>query len=101
MNIMFQHFGKILKFGHQFWTEEKLDIGVYCFDTLWVEHVDETALSLAVQEIEAFLCFCIFGDIRKFKMAAILDRRKYFGNWAEFIALLPCGPKVSTKLLYL
>ena len=30
-------------------------------DTLWVENFDEIALSRTVKEIEANLCFAIFG----------------------------------------
>ena len=30
---------------------------VLCLDTLWVENVDEIALSRAVKEIQAVLCF--------------------------------------------
>ena len=34
---------------------------VHSFDTLWVENFDEIALSHMVKEIEAILCFSIFG----------------------------------------
>ena len=34
---------------------------VQCSDTLWVENFDEIALSGTVKEIEANLCFAIFG----------------------------------------
>ena len=34
---------------------------VVCRDTLWVENVDEIALSRTVTEIEANLCFSIFN----------------------------------------
>ena len=34
---------------------------VQCSDTLWVENFDEIALSRTVKEIEANLCFAIFG----------------------------------------
>ena len=49
---------------------------VHCLDTLWVENFEEMALSRTVKEIEANLCFCIFGE--KFKMAAIFGERKIF-----------------------
>ena len=35
---------------------------VHCSDTLWVENFDEIALSHTVKEIEANLCFAIFGE---------------------------------------
>ena len=34
---------------------------VHSSDTLWVENFDEIALSRTVKEIEANLCFAIFG----------------------------------------
>ena len=34
-------------------------------DTLWVENFDEIALSRTVKEIEAILCFAIFGKNSK------------------------------------
>ena len=34
---------------------------VHSLDTLWVENFDEIALSRTVKEIEAILCFSIFG----------------------------------------
>ena len=39
--------------------------GVQCSDTLWVENFDEIALSRMVMEIEANLCFAIFGKNSK------------------------------------
>ena len=36
-----------------------------CSDTLWVENFDEIALSRTVKEIEANLCFAIFGKNSK------------------------------------
>ena len=38
---------------------------VECSDTLWVEIFDEIALSRTVKEIEANLCFAIFGKNSK------------------------------------
>ena len=51
---------------------------VQCSDTLWVQNFDEITLSRTVKEIEANLCFAIFGKIRKFKMAAIFEKGKIF-----------------------
>ena len=38
---------------------------VHSLDTLWVENFDEIALSRSVKEIEANLCFAIFGKNSK------------------------------------
>ena len=38
---------------------------LHCLDTLWVENFDEMALSRTVKEIEANLCFAIFGKNSK------------------------------------
>ena len=38
---------------------------VHSLDTLWVEYSDEIALSRTVKEIEAILCFPIFGKNSK------------------------------------
>ena len=38
---------------------------VHFLDTLWVENFDEIALSHTVMEIEANLCFAIFGKNSK------------------------------------
>ena len=40
---------------------------VHYLDTLWVENFDEIALSRTVKEIEANLCFAIFGKNSKFQ----------------------------------
>ena len=45
-------------------------------DTLWVENFDEIALSRTVKEIQAILCFSIFG--KNSKMAAIFGEGKTF-----------------------
>ena len=81
---MFFHFlAKIQKIenGHHFWRGEiffqKLP-RVHFSENLWVENFDEIALSHTVKEIEANLCFAIFGKNSKFKMAAIFGERKFF-----------------------
>ena len=51
---------------------------LHSLDTLWVENFDEIALSRTVKEIEANLCFAIFGKNSKFKMAAIFGEGKIF-----------------------
>ena len=71
---------------------------VHCLDTLWVENF---TLSRTVKEIEANMRFSIFG--KSSKKAAIFGESKifFFENCQEYIAYIPCGPKISTKLLYL
>ena len=64
---MFSHFFE--KFENSKWPPflknfSKVGV-VYSLDTLGVENFDEIALSLTVKEIEAFLCFCIFGENSK------------------------------------
>ena len=48
---------------------------VQCSDTLWVENFDEIALSRTVKEIEANLCFAIFG-----KNSKIQNGRHFWGR---------------------
>ena len=48
---------------------------VQCSDTLWVENFDEIALSRTVKEIEANLCFAIFG-----KNLKIQNGRHFWGG---------------------
>ena len=74
----------------------------HSLDTLWVENFDEIALSRTVKEIEANLCFAIFG-----KNSKIQNGRHFWGggnfflNYQEYNAQIPCGPKILTKSLYL
>ena len=48
---------------------------VHSLDTLWVENFDEIALSHTVKEIEANLCFAIFG-----KNSKIQNGRHFWGG---------------------
>ena len=48
---------------------------VRCSDTLWVENFDEIALFHTVKEIEANLCFAIFG-----KNSKIQNGRHFWGE---------------------
>ena len=54
----------------------KLQKRVHSLDTLSVENFDKIALSHTVKEIEANLCFAIFG--KNSKMAAIFGEGKIF-----------------------
>ena len=48
---------------------------VHSLDTLWFENFDEIALSRTVKEIEANLCFAIFG-----KNSKIQNGRHFWGG---------------------
>ena len=63
--------------GRHMWEEEnfwKLP-RVHSLDDLWVENFDEIALSRTVKEIEANLCFAIFG-----KNSKIQNGRHFWGG---------------------
>ena len=55
---------------------------VHALDTLWVENFDEIALSHTVKEIEANLCFAIFGQNSKWP--PFLGRGKFLENCKEY-----------------
>ena len=57
--------------GNFFWKLQRL----HSLDTLWVENFDEIALSRTVKEIEANLCFTIFGQNSK-----IQNGRHFWGG---------------------
>ena len=59
---------------------------VQCSDTLWVENFDEIALSRTVKEIEANLCFAIFGKNSKIQNGRhFLGRGKFLENCKDCI----------------
>ena len=61
---------------------------------LWVENFDEIALSGTVKEIEANLCFAIFG--KKFensKWPPFLGRGNFFGKLQIAFLRYPVGRK--------
>ena len=64
--------------GKIFWKLQR----VHSLDTLWVENFDEIALSRMVKEIEANLCFAIFG--KNSKWTPFLGRGKFFENCKEY-----------------
>ena len=68
-------------------------------DTLRVENFDEIALFQTVKEIQANLCFAIFG--KNSKWPPFLGRGKFFENCQKYISQISCGSKISTKSLYL
>ena len=59
---------------------------VHFLDTLWVENFDEIALSCTVKEIEAILCFAIFGKNSKNQNGRhFWGGGKFFENCKEYI----------------
>ena len=55
-------------------------------NTLWVENFDEIALSCTVKEIEANLCFAIFGKNSKIQNGRhFWGGRKFLENFAQSI----------------
>ena len=78
-NLCFAILAKIRKFkmaaifgeGKIFGKLQRL----HSLDTLWVENFDEIALSRTVKEIEANLCFAIFG-----KNSKIQNGRHFWGG---------------------
>ena len=59
---------------------------VHSLDTLWVENFDEIALSRTVKEIEANMCFAIFGQkFENSKWPPFLGRGKFFENCKDYI----------------
>ena len=76
---MFCHFWQ--KFENSKWPpflrrENFLKIAkITLIDTLWVENSDEITLSCTVKEIEANLCFAIFG-----KNSKIQNGRHFWGG---------------------
>ena len=57
---------------------------VHSLDTLWVENFDEIALSHTVKEIEANLCFAIFGKNSKIQNGRhFWGGENFFKNWQK------------------
>ena len=83
--------------GKFFWKLKR----VHSLDTLWVENFDEITLSRTVKEIKAILCFAIFGKNPKIQNGHHFWGGEIFSKIAEYLPYIPCGSKISTKLLYL
>ena len=102
--LCFAIFGKNLKIqnGHHFWGGEnflKIAKSTF-FRYLWVENFDEITLSRTVKEIQAILCFAIFGKNSKNQNGC------HFWGGENFLKIakstfVSCGSKISTKSLYL
>ena len=74
---------------------------LHSLDTLWVENFDEIALSGTVKEIEANLCFAIFGKNSKIQNGRHFWGGENFWKIAEYIPYIPFGSKILPKSLYL
>ena len=84
--------------GKIFWKLQR----VHYLDTLWVENFVEIALSRTVKEMEANLCFAIFGKNSKIQNGRhFWGGENFFENCQDYNAGIPCGSKISTKSLYL
>ena len=69
---------------------------------LWVENFDEIALSRTVKEIEANLCFAIFGKNSKIQNGRqFWGGEKFFGNLQRLHSLDTLWVENLTKSLYL
>ena len=109
--LCFCIFGENLKNqnGRHFWREENF-LSLYYSDTLWVKNFDEIALSLIVKEIEANLCFCIFGENLKNQNGRHVWREEIFWGlyylytlWVknfEEIALSLTVKEIEAKLCF-
>ena len=65
------------------------------------QNFDKIALSHTVLEIEANLCFAIFGKNTKIQNGChFWGRGKFSYNCQEYIAQISCGPKISKKSIY-
>ena len=71
---------------------------LHSLDTLWVENFDEIALSRTVKEIEANLCFAIFGKNSKIQNGRhFWGRGKFWENCTGYLrnAIFAIFPKFS------
>ena len=59
---------------------------IQCSDTLWVENFDEISLSRTVKEIEANLCFAIFGKNSKIQNGRHFRGGEIFLNCQKYNA---------------
>ena len=77
---------------NNFWEKSPVDSA----DTLWIENFVEIALFRSISEINSFLRF-----MQKFKMATKSGRITFFEESCQKTLQIPCGSKISSKMLYL
>ena len=85
-NLCFAIFGKNSKIqnGRHFWGGENF-WRLHCLDTLCVENFAEIALSRTVKEIEANLCFAIFGKNSKIQNGCHFWQKFENSKWLPFL----------------
>ena len=65
---------------------------VHWSDTRSLKTLDEIALSRTVKDIEANLCFAIFGqNLKILKWSPFLGKGKSLENWQEYITQITWG----------
>ena len=79
----------IFEEGKIFWKLQR----VHLLDTLWVKNFDEIALSHTVKEIEANLCFAIFGKNSKIQNGRIFGEGKFLKIVKSAWLRYPAGRK--------
>ena len=57
--------------------------------------------SLGLGDTSNFKFYHFCQKFENSKWPPLLERGKIFENWAEYLAYIPCGPKILPKLLYL
>ena len=60
--------------------------------------------SLYLARFSRYKHFCVLQFLRKFrkfKRPPFWARQKFFENWENYSAQIPCGSKISSKSLYL
>ena len=76
--------------GKIFWKLQR----VHSLDTLWVENFDEIALSRTVKEIEANLCYTIFGKNSKIQNGRHFRGGEIFFENSDWTTLSIGGKKL-------
>ena len=74
---------------------------LHSLDTLWVKNFDEIALSRTVKEIEANLCFAIFGKSSKIQNGRHFRNRSISHGLGDMSTLAFFSIQNSQLLIYL
>ena len=81
--------------GKIFWKLQRL----HSLDTLWVENFNEIALSRTVKEIEANLCFAIFGKNSKIQNGChFWGGENFLKIYQEYMLRYPVGRKFCNEI---
>ena len=96
--FMFCNFAKNLKIqnGYHFWRDK-------IFFKIGITTLQRYPVGQKISSKSLYLArFSRYKrKFRKFKMAAIFRREKFFENWEKYSAEISCGSKILSKLLYL